>query len=222
MKYVYLECRNEQCLLRFPVRADEKVQECPACHGRLRIASSVDKDVDALRRDDVPGVQIIAVLDNIRSIHNVGSMFRTADGAGVRMLHLCGITATPENPRLAKAALGAQHNVGWRYHRNGVAAVRALVDDGYRVWAVERLVEHEGSQALFDVSPPVSPVALVVGNEHAGIDPDIVALADNVVSLPMIGEKSSLNVAVAFGIATYYVRFATRQAGIEATASLRY
>lgn len=151
---------------------------------------------------------MVGLLDNIRSIHNVGSMFRSADGAGVTSLYLAGITATPEHPKLIKAALGAQQTVGWKYFTNGPEAAAELRGNGYRLWALERVHNCEQSNSVPERSQ-VNKIALVVGNELTGVDPAILAQCEAVLSLPMVGLKSSLNAAVAFGIALYYLRFGT-------------
>jgi len=151
------------------------------------------------------GKGLSAVLDNIRSIHNVGSMFRTADGAGLDRLYLCGITATPEHPRLPKAALGAETAVPWTYQPNAVDVVFALKVQGVTIWALERATDASESLSLFDQGSAPLPLALIVGNEKAGVDPELLAFADGIYSLPMRGHKTSLNAAVAFGIATYYL-----------------
>ncbi len=140
-------------------------------------------------------------LDNTRSLYNVGSIFRTADGAGVRKLHLCGITATPDNKRFDKTALGA--NLPWEYHMNGVDAVQRLKNEGYQVWALEEAPE---SVDLYADRPKLDPdgkTVLVLGNEVMGVDPGILELCDKTLMIPMRGEKKSLNVTIACGIAVY-------------------
>lgn len=134
-------------------------------------------------------------------------MFRAADGAGVAHLHLCGITATPAHPKLAKAALGAQEKVAWSYAANGVETAVALKAQGRQLWAIEAAI---AARPLFGSPVPWSnaPVVVVVGNEKAGVDPGILAHCDQVFCLPMGGFKQSLNVAVAFGIAVYYLTYA--------------
>ena len=146
------------------------------------------------------------MLDNIRSTYNVGSMFRTADGAGVAHVHLCGITALPDHPRIAKTALGAEKAVPWTYYRNGVDAAVSLKARGYYLWALE---SGPRSESLFAaaVEPDGRPILLVVGNERVGVDPGILAYCERVFALPMQGQKESLNAAVAFGIAVYALRF---------------
>jgi tRNA G18 (ribose-2'-O)-methylase SpoU len=163
-----------------------------------------------------PSSSLEAMLDNIRSAWNVGSMFRTADGLGIRRLHLCGLTPTPENAKVIKTSLGGERNVAWRYYRDGVAAATALVAQGYRLWALER---HPGAQPLAGASRhlPGPPIVLVVGNEVCGVDPGILEQCERVVYIPMSGVKHSFNVAVAFGIAAHVLDHADRQITGERT-----
>jgi tRNA G18 (ribose-2'-O)-methylase SpoU len=145
------------------------------------------------------------LLDNWRSLFNVGGAFRTADGAGVEHLYLCGITATPAQPKLAKTALGAEQAVAWSYHADATRLASALQKAGAQIWVLER---SPSARSLFDVTsiPSNRPVVLTAGNEVVGVDPGLVALADQVIQLPMLGRKRSLNVAVALSIATYWLR----------------
>jgi tRNA G18 (ribose-2'-O)-methylase SpoU len=209
MSYIFLQCRNEACRFRFPAEAAESVGiACPRCGGSLAVAAAaVDKRAPGCAPH--AGPLLVALLDNIRSLHNVGSMFRSADGAGVSRLHLAGITATPEHPKLRKAALGAQDTVQWTYHPNGFDAALALRADGFRLLALERL-SPSPRPSLYALGEFGERLALVVGNERAGVDPAILDLCDRVFSLPMAGHKSSLNAAVAFGIAVYYLRFGSQ------------
>jgi tRNA G18 (ribose-2'-O)-methylase SpoU len=150
--------------------------------------------------------EVRLLLDNWRSLFNVGSAFRTADGAGVHHLYLCGITATPsQQVKLAKTALGAEVHVAWSYHADAVTLAAELQDAGAQVWVLER---NASSRCLFDITslPRATPVVLAAGNEVLGVDPGMVALADRVIHLPMLGSKRSLNVAVALSIATYWLR----------------
>jgi tRNA G18 (ribose-2'-O)-methylase SpoU len=145
-----------------------------------------------------------ALLDNIRSAGNVGSMFRTADGAGLRRLHLCGITATPKDPSIAKTSLGAHEHLPWNWHADGVAAALELREEGCRLWALEGV---PGAELLFEalLEPEGRPVVLVVGNELCGVDPGILELCERILYIPMQGVKRSLNAAVAFGVAVYWL-----------------
>jgi len=207
LPYVFLQCTNEKCRFRFPASAEEaKAARCPQCHSAIcqTGVTSLEKP-DHL--DPLPDERTLAgLLDNIRSIHNVGSMFRTADGAGVTQLYLAGMTATPDHPKLAKAALGANETIPWAYFPNGIDSALALRAEGFQLWALERLATATNPPTLSDPDFP-SKIALVVGNEKAGIDPGILELCDAVLGLPMSGHKSSLNAAVAFGIALYWLRY---------------
>jgi 23S rRNA (guanosine2251-2'-O)-methyltransferase len=226
MGYVFLQCRDEMCRLRFPAPAAEaNGLPCPRCRGETQEGRRGEGDVESAEKNEglfsvssapalrPPHPSLIALLDNIRSIHNVGSMFRTADGAGVDHLHLLGITATPDHPRLAKAALGAHETVGWTHHRHGPDAAARLRESGFRLWALERTAEPSPQLSLYEAELPAGPLALIVGNERAGVDPGLLALCDGIFALPMSGVKSSLNVAVAFGIAVYHLRYGRERGG---------
>ena len=212
MAYLFLQCVDEACRFRFPASAEEaEAARCPRCRGPVAVVARNEarKEDERPLPGDTPdsGRVLVGLLDNIRSIHNVGSMFRTADGAGVGHLYLAGITATPEHPKLAKAALGAHETVGWTYGTNAVDLTAALRSDGYHILALETATP--SLPAAVAGGEHHERLALVVGNERAGVDPGVLALCDGVVSLPMAGRKASLNAAVAFGIAVYYLQFGT-------------
>jgi 23S rRNA (guanosine2251-2'-O)-methyltransferase len=202
------QCGSPTCRLRFTVeQGSHKGEICPACRtptfqaeenfGRAAVAPAVGHPT---------GPVLEVVLDNIRSAWNVGAMLRTSDGAGVRKVHLCGVSATPDNPKVAKTALGAERSMPWYFHPDGVAAAQELKAQGFRLWALEGGPRAESLFAAA-VDMPGPPLALVAGNELSGVDPGILRLCDRVVCLPMHGIKGSLNVAVAFGIAVYTIRF---------------
>lgn len=214
MQFHVYQCMRETCQLRFTAEAgDPRAARCPKCRAPTSTLGSAFHQ--AVINQPADGERIYAAspmlevfLDNIRSAWNVGSMFRAADGAGVRKIHLCGVSATPDHPAVAKTALGAEKHLPWVCHPDGVAAVRKLKQEGMVVWALEG---GDRSESLFDVSPTAIPrhsvIGLVVGNELTGVDPGLLELCDRVVNLPMMGVKGSLNVAVAFGIAVYTIRF---------------
>jgi 23S rRNA (guanosine2251-2'-O)-methyltransferase len=155
---------------------------------------------------DAAPAPLCAVLDNLRSAFNVGSIFRVADGAGISRLHLCGYTATPSQKKVAKTALGAEANIDWVYHPNAVKTIAHLQASGWRIVALETTPH---ARSLYDAAaliPPCVPLALVVGNEVSGIDPEILERADWTLQIPMSGVKESLNVAVAFGVAAYWLQ----------------
>jgi 23S rRNA (guanosine2251-2'-O)-methyltransferase len=206
------QCTRGGCRFRFPVTSDPAAPglseiPCPKCGapaGLVDAPFANDKGWTGFPTGSAP--QVEALLDNIRSTYNVGSMFRTADGAGLRRLHLCGLTPAPGNPKIVKTALGAEEAVPWSYHLNGLDAVRCLQEQGMRVWALESSSQ---AQSLFQTAGelPGAPILLVVGNELSGVDPGILAACEKVVAIPMQGRKRSLNVAIAFGVAAYYLRY---------------
>ena len=139
------------------------------------------------------------LLDNVRSLYNVGAFFRTCDAAGVDTLHLCGITARPPRKEIRKTALGAEDSVRWQYHTSAKEPVLELRDAGWEIAAVETSLH---AVDLFDWQPAF-PVCVVFGNEVEGIDPGVSALCDTHVRIPMLGSKHSLNVATAGGVLIY-------------------
>jgi tRNA G18 (ribose-2'-O)-methylase SpoU len=156
-----------------------------------------------------PKRRISILLDNLRSAYNTGALFRTADGVGVAHLYLGGITPNPtENMAVGKTALGSEAAVPWSSHPNACALAQDLQAEGFRLLALETTPQ---AVPLFDVDLAcfgIDPLLLVVGNEQAGVDPGLLELCDLVLALPMVGSKGSLNVAVAFGVAVYWLMFA--------------
>ena len=206
--YEIRQCEAMACQFRFPVAVgDPKGAYCPHCGQPTALAARPHITESPFPEVAPRFSQMELLLDNIRSLYNVGAIMRTADGAGVQHLHLGGITAPPTHPKLAKTALGAESALPWTQHRNSVQAVEQLKADGYAIWVLE---EGETAVNLFTATLPENtnqPILLVIGNEKVGVDPEIVALADHVFALPMSGVKNSLNVAVAFGIAIYQIQF---------------
>lgn len=206
--YEIRQCEAEACQFRFPVAAgDPAGARCPHC-GAATVLATTPQAGGAPSLQTTPRFTRLALLlDNIRSLYNVGAIMRTADGAGITHLHLGGITAPPTHPRLAKTALGAESALPWTQHRNSVQAVRQLKSEGYVVWVLE---EGETAVNLFTTALSAAanqPILLVIGNEKVGVDPAIQQSADCTFALPMSGVKNSLNVAVAFGIAIYQIQF---------------
>lgn len=196
------------CGMRFPVAPGDKFRGvCPRCGGEVERVATVEQGA-ALTGDPekLPPSQLKLLLDNWRSLFNVGAAFRSADGAGIGHLYLCGITATPaSHPKVAKTALGAEQSVGWSYHDDAVLCGHALRNEGNELWVLER---NERAANLFDISelPQDTSVVLAGGNEVLGVDPGLVGMADRVVQLPMGGSKNSLNVAIALSITAYWLR----------------
>ena len=141
---------------------------------------------------------LIVVLDNVRSLHNVGSVFRTADAFRLEAIYLCGITACPPSAEIHKTALGAEDSVEWHYAGDTCDVVRSLKEQGIVVFAVEQV---EGSVLLPDLElDPSQRYAVVMGNEVKGVQQAVVDLADYALEIPQYGTKHSLNVSVTAGI----------------------
>lgn len=200
-------CINPECGLRYTLEiGNPKGQRCPNCRSETISTGSLFEQMD------VPAIpvwsgrpRIEVLLDNIRSAWNVGSILRAADGAGVQRVHLCGVTPKPDQSKVAKTALGAEESLPWEYHPDGVKFCQQRKIEGYRLWALEG---GERAVPLFQAEIKAdTPMLFVVGNEVTGVDPGILDQCERIVYLPMMGVKGSLNVAVAFGIGIYALRF---------------
>jgi len=147
-------------------------------------------------------VPLIVVLDDVRSMHNVGSVLRTADAFRLEAVWMCGITGTPPHAEIHKTALGAEDNVDWRYFDNALEAVKKLKEEGVEVLAVEQA---EGSTMLQDFKPnPSHRYAIILGNEVKGVHQEVIDLCDGCLEIPQRGTKHSMNVSVAAGIVIYH------------------
>ena len=155
-------------------------------------------------RTERPQSGLVVVLDNIRSAHNVGSAFRSADAFGVDKLFLCGISAAPPSPEIHKTALGAEDSVPWEYSANTLAVVKQLKEDGYTVLAVEQTVHSLKLGREFRRSRG-QKLALVFGNEVDGVRQDVVDESDAALEIPQSGTKHSLNVSVAVGVVLWEI-----------------
>lgn len=146
----------------------------------------------------VEKLPLIVVLDNVRSLHNVGSVFRSSDAFRVESIYLCGITAVPPQPEIHKTALGAEETVEWKYFEHTQDAVHELKNDGVEVLAIEQV---EGSIMLQDFIPESNKkYAIIFGNEVKGVQQEVVNMCDNCIEIPQFGTKHSLNVSVTAGI----------------------
>lgn len=141
---------------------------------------------------------LTVVLDNVRSLNNIGSVFRTSDAFRVEHIALCGITATPPHREIHKTALGAEESVEWSYHEEAVGCVRGLKEKGYRVYAVE--LAHDSLKLGTDEVATDKPVAIVFGNEIDGVQEEVMELCDGYLEIPQAGTKHSLNVSCAAAI----------------------
>ncbi len=141
---------------------------------------------------------IIAILDNVRSLNNVGSVFRTSDALCLEEIYLCGITPTPPHNDIHKTALGAEDSMTWSYHEDTNTTITALHKKGYKVYCVEQAA---GSTSLIDFKPLINEkIALVFGNEVKGVQQSVIDGSDGCIEIPQFGTKHSLNISVSAGI----------------------
>lgn len=165
---------------------------------RTRDGSPVP-DPEALQRAG----QIIVIVDNLRSVFNVGSIFRTAECLALHSIYLCGISPTPEHPNMEKTAMGTSQLVPWQYFADTASAIQAAKAQGYQVYALETATS---ATSVFDTQLKF-PLAIVLGNESLGISADTLSQCDQILDLPVLGWKNSLNVGVAFSVCAYQIVF---------------
>lgn len=145
---------------------------------------------------------LIVVLDDVRSMHNVGSVFRTGDAFRIEAVYLCGITSTPPIAEIHKTALGAEDSVSWRYYSTALEALEALKAEGYTVLSIEQA---HGSTKLQDFTPAgQDKYAVVLGNEVKGVHQEVVDASDGCIEIPQFGTKHSMNVSVTAGIIIWH------------------
>ena len=156
--------------------------------------------VDEFREADK--LPLIVVLDDVRSMHNVGSVFRTGDAFRIETVYLCGITSTPPMAEIHKTALGAEDSVSWRYFKDVMEAVESLKADGYEVYSVEQA---HGSTMLQVFTPIINKkYAVILGNEVKGVHQEVVDASDGCLEIPQFGTKHSMNVSVTAGIIIWH------------------
>ena len=161
--------------------------------GRMSVAEFKDSEKQPL----------VVVLDHVRSLYNVGSVFRSSDAFRIEGVLLCGITAQPPHPEIHKTALGAEESVNWKYFERTEDAVSWLKQQGYKVLAIEQC---EGSTMLQDFTrQPDRKYAIVLGNEVKGVQQQVVDMCDGCLEIPQFGTKHSLNVSVAAGIVLWHL-----------------
>jgi tRNA G18 (ribose-2'-O)-methylase SpoU len=220
---MFTRCPYPECLAEFECQDGGRVAYCHSCGNAftakpLDVWRQIDRqaNVQAQRSRlltaaslpaDLPALTVM--LDDIRSLWNVGSIFRTADGAGCGLLVACGITAVPPRKEIAKTSLGAEDAVAWLYARSPVEAIPLLRKRAATVMALEYTRHADGINASIPLSDVLKqqrlsrPLVMVVGNEVSGVSRETLGCCDIICHLPMRGTKESLNVAVAFGIAAY-------------------
>jgi 23S rRNA (guanosine2251-2'-O)-methyltransferase len=160
--------------------------------------------MDDLQRVSIPEYKdqeklpVVVVLDNVRSMHNVGSVFRTGDGFSIEKLYLCGITAQPPHREIEKTALGATQSVDWRHFPDTLQAIAELRDAGYTIIAIEQAL---GSVMLNTFEPEADhKYALIFGNEVNGVDEEVMKNIDQCIEIPQFGTKHSFNIVISAGI----------------------
>lgn len=159
----------------------------------------VARQIDRSRQPKIP---LVVILNDIRSLHNVGSIFRTADGIGVEKLWLCGITGYPPQQAIVKTALGAEESVVWEYSKDIRSLIEEYKANGYCIAVLEQVEE----SISHDEYQPDKPMCLIVGNEVDGVSEEVMDLCDVPLEIHMAGVKNSLNVGIAFGVVGYHLR----------------
>lgn len=162
---------------------------------KLSMAELGRKSVEEFRQSQK--LPVIAVLENIRSAYNVGSIFRTADAFLLQSIYICGYTAYPPHKEIKKTALGAEETVEWKYFKTVAEALDEIKQQDYRIYAVEQ-AEHSWKLGSFSVGE--EKVAVIFGNEVTGVEQSTIACCDGVIEIPQFGMKHSLNVATAAGV----------------------
>ncbi len=153
--------------------------------------------------DSVKKLPVTVVLNSIRSSYNVGSIFRTSDGAMIEKLYLCGYTPFPPKKEVLKTAIGSQESVNWEFVENPIEVVKKLKQKGYTICALEQT---DNNISYSELQKTDLPLCLIVGNEISGVDQNLIDLCDVSIEIPQFGIKQSLNVAVAYGIAIFELR----------------
>ena len=145
---------------------------------------------------------LVVVLDDVRSMHNVGSVLRTGDAFRIEAVYLCGITSTPPSAEIHKTALGAEDSVSWKYFKTATEAVESLKADGYDIYAIEQA---HGSTKLQNFKPETDrKYAVILGNEVKGVHQEVIDISDNCLEIPQLGTKHSMNVSVTAGIIIWH------------------
>lgn len=202
--HVVLKCSGATCGMRYPSPDNDPRREaCPLCEAPVSEVGRYPAAPSWELAGSVPGGELVAVLDNIRSALNVGAMMRSADGAALNHVYLGGLTAGVDNPKVIKTALGAEREVPATSFKDTLECLDLLRAADHEIWAIEYTSD---SVALQEIDARPEKLAFVVGNERSGVDPDILANANRHVHIDMHGSKTTLNVGVAFGIAAYQLR----------------
>ncbi|GAB1470034.1 hypothetical protein MASR2M66_09110 [Chloroflexota bacterium] len=193
------------CGLRYPLQQGHAFGErCPHCLGETQVlVSKIIRDEERMIEKPFlkkKGIRAV-LLDNIRSAWNVGSILRSADGFGFDHVYLCGITPTPDHDSVSKTSLGAEEYLPWSHHKDAVRLIAGLKKEGWQVIALEEGAGAKDIRGVKQITAEKS--VLLLGSEVSGVDPDLLALSDEIFSIAMLGQKRSLNVAIAFSVAAF-------------------
>lgn len=203
---VVRECQNPKCNLRFPDTCDLDVSIlCPICGSAAVIKESIDLTNDCRDNNWKPFNEFTLILDNVRSVYNVGAIFRTAVGLGLNHVYLCGITPTPNHKNFTKTSLGAENFIIWEKSLNCVEQCKSLKKIGYQLFSIESTAESISLLNIKKNNLGDNKIAIIVGNEITGIDPKVISLSDLVISIPISGINKSFNVTTALGIALFHL-----------------
>ena len=179
----------------------------------MRKLSTDEISQKRLKSDSIPQTDrlpLTVLVENVRSLYNVGSIFRTSDGVRLQHLLLTGYTPTPPRKEIEKTALGATESVPWSYSRDPIACLKALKSEGIRICCLEQT---DKSIPYFEIHKSDFPLCLVLGNEVSGVSRSLIEQCDLAIEIPMFGRKHSLNVAVAYGIAVFHLSRAWKETG---------
>ncbi|MBX9690120.1 MAG: hypothetical protein K2X27_25640 [Candidatus Obscuribacterales bacterium] len=223
-------CPFADCLHIFPLAEEKefKISSCPQCSRSFTARTlarhlEIDKqaakhkeqktDAESFFASNESSGKMLVLLEEIRSLWNVGSIFRSADGAGFSQLFLTGITGCPPRKEIAKTSLGAEDHVAWNYSANSLPVLDELKKRGYQIIGLEKTENSKPLKKAQAENKIRNPLCLVLGSEVKGVYSETLAACDLLLDLPMRGFKESLNVAVAFGIAAYAIAEKIESAG---------
>lgn len=167
---------------------------------KLKLTELNRVSVDTYKKQNK--IPIIVILDNIRSLNNIGSFFRTTDAFNLESIYLCGITATPPHREIQKTALGATESVDWFYNENTLEVIDVLKAKGYKAYTIEQAKE---TISLENFEYNNEPIAIVFGNEVKGVDQNVIDACDACIEIPQFGTKHSLNVSISYGVVAWHL-----------------
>ncbi len=216
------------CGLRYPVENGEAAGfRCPVCQEDTQLIAKHRLQTETWVPFKDPALHLETLLDNVRSAGSVGAIVRTAYGFGLKHLYLCGLTPTPEFKEVRKTSLGAEANIPWTYHKDSFMILQALKEQGYKLFALEqdmravsikeialarRRRKSDSEDGRVALNPALKPaasrrisstdrIALILGNEVTGVDPELLNLCDDIVYIPMQGDQRSFQMSMAFAVA---------------------